>query len=136
MDQHRSQFEDHGVATAPATKTLGITWIVAGACFTFQYTNLSPPTLTKRIVLSRMASLFDPRGHLAPFTIQAKLIFQELCITGLGWDDELPHRNQERPGKGGLESSSLSLLCEYGDASKEDSAEMWPSVCMCSPMLL
>ena len=82
--------EERGSAVASSTKTLGITWIMNGDCFTFQYANASPTKLTKRTVLSRMAALFDPRGHLAPFTIRAKLMFQESCIAGIGWDDELP----------------------------------------------
>lgn len=73
--------------------------------------NSAPSILTKRKVLSRMAALFDPRGHLAPFTIRAKLMFQEFCIAGIGWDDELP-QELSKAGEGGLRSSSASLHCE------------------------
>ena len=82
---------EHGAADTPAMpKTLGVTWDVEGDCFLFQYQGVVPTRFTKRTVLSHMASVFDPRGQLTPFTIRAKLMFQELCMAGIGWDDELP----------------------------------------------
>jgi len=37
--------------------------------------------LTKRSVLKPSAKVFDPLGFLSPFTVQLKLLFQQLCIT-------------------------------------------------------
>ncbi|XP_065178471.1 uncharacterized protein LOC135809125 [Sycon ciliatum] len=74
----------------PSQKALGVTWMVSEDYFTFHYQEPTSAACTKRTVLSRMASLFDPRGQLAPFTIRSKLLFQELCLAGLGWDDPLP----------------------------------------------
>lgn len=46
---------------------------------------------TKRIVLSKIASIFDPVGFLAPSLFRAKLFFQSLFkLKNLGWDDLLP----------------------------------------------
>ena len=45
---------------------------------------------TKRKFLNKIATLFDPLGLLAPYTIRAKLLLQEMWTAGLEWDDELP----------------------------------------------
>ena len=39
-----------------------------------------PKVLTKRLILSQIASLYDPIGLLSPFTLQAKLLMRELII--------------------------------------------------------
>ena len=41
---------------------------------------------TRRTILSIVSSLFDPLGFLAPYIMKAKLILQELCRNGAGWD--------------------------------------------------
>ena len=45
---------------------------------------------TKRGILSTLATLFDPQGIITPISISAKVLFQELCINKLGWDDAIP----------------------------------------------
>ena len=44
-----------------------------------------PPdvTLMKRVVLSCVARLFDPLGFVSPFTMVAKMLFQELWQTAV-----------------------------------------------------
>ena len=44
---------------------------------------------TKRNFLSKIATLFDPLGLLAPFLIRAKMLMQEVWIHGLDWDEKL-----------------------------------------------
>ena len=46
--------------------------------------------LTKRVLLSRVSSLFDPLGLLSPLQIQGKLLVQQAHSAGVGWDVELP----------------------------------------------
>ena len=46
-------------------------------------------TYTKRIFLKKIATLFDPIGILAPYTIRAKMLLQDMWTTGIDWDDEL-----------------------------------------------
>ena len=46
--------------------------------------------VTKRTILSSIAKLFDPLGLVSPVIVNAKVLFQEICIENLGWDDELP----------------------------------------------
>ena len=45
---------------------------------------------TRRSVLSKMATLFDPLGLLAPLTAKFKLDFSLICSLGTRWDDPLP----------------------------------------------
>ena len=46
--------------------------------------------VTKRGILSTLATIFDPLGLVSPIAVLAKVLFQELCSKGLGWDDKLP----------------------------------------------
>ena len=41
------------------------------------------------MVLSRIATLFDPLGFIAPYIIREKMIMQELWLQGLDWNDPL-----------------------------------------------
>ena len=52
--------------------------------------------ITKRVVLSFVARLFDPLGLLTPFSMVAKCLFQELWRMGLGWDEMIPEDAQKR----------------------------------------
>ena len=64
----------------PKTQTLGVIWEAKRDVFTFQVQQ--PPVdnkpLTKRNILSAIASLFDPLQFLAPFTVRAKVLTQEM----------------------------------------------------------
>ena len=44
---------------------------------------------TKRTFLKKIATLFDSIGFLAPFTIRAKILMQEMLTSGLDWDENL-----------------------------------------------
>ena len=44
--------------------------------FSFKF----PKSLTKRMIMSQIASLYDPLGLLTPFTLQAKLLMRELIL--------------------------------------------------------
>lgn len=48
---------------------------------------------TKRNVLNRTATIYDPLGNLAPYVVRAKLVIQKAWIEAADWDDPLP------PGK-------------------------------------
>ena len=46
---------------------------------------------TKALVLSTVASIFDPSGIIAAYTVKFKLFLREVCLSkGLGWDESLP----------------------------------------------
>ena len=74
----------------PCTKTLGVWWLAEEDIFTFKehVPDKSMP-YTKRNFLIKIATLFDPIGFLAPFTIRAKMLLQDMWTSGLEWDDEL-----------------------------------------------
>jgi len=72
-------------------KTLGLIWHPASDIFSFRV--VLPPTqpvISKRIVLSEMSKVFDPVGWLSPTTVKAKILFQQLWRSNLGWDEKLP----------------------------------------------
>ena len=50
---------------------------------------LTPDPITKRSLLSLASKMFDPLGLISPFTVRAKIFFQELWLKGLLWDDPL-----------------------------------------------
>ena len=86
---------EHG--NLPAQKTLGVLWKAEEDVFTFQVE--IPETkgnLTKRNVLSAIATLFDPLQFLAPFTLRVKVLMQEIWMAGIGWDDALPSQLQTK----------------------------------------
>ena len=88
----------------PAVKTLVITWLPEEDVFTF---NKNPPEenfqLTKQNFLERIATLFDPVGFLAPFTIRVKVMMQEIRVAGLELGEVCPRE---------LILKSQELFCE------------------------
>ena len=44
-------------------------------------------TATKRNVLKSIASIFDPVGYLQNIVVSLKILFQEICVSNVGWDD-------------------------------------------------
>ncbi|XP_054653604.1 uncharacterized protein LOC129193043 isoform X1 [Dunckerocampus dactyliophorus] len=75
--------------SVPSERALGIQWSVNDDTFGFDISLKDQPP-TRRSCLSVIASLYDPLGFIAPFSLSGKLILQELCHRGTGWDDPLP----------------------------------------------
>ncbi|XP_063533701.1 uncharacterized protein LOC134743999 [Cydia strobilella] len=73
-------------------KTLGITWNSNEDTLlvTNKINTLSEQRVTKRNVLTVIASLFDPMGWLAPSVAMAKIFLQKTWSRELSWDTELP----------------------------------------------
>ena len=138
--------EIHGTEESPKIKTLGVLWESTSDVFTFR---VQPPNvdmkLTKRNVLSTIATIFDPLQFLAPFTLRANILMQEIWIAGIGWDDlltdglifkwkkrvsELRELSQVTiPRSLRLPSPSQSRLHVFSDASKEAYATVAYLVC-------
>ncbi|XP_043496480.1 uncharacterized protein LOC122520485 [Polistes fuscatus] len=57
--------------------------------FTFHGTISFHQAVTKRIILSEVAQLFDPLGLLSPVVIKAKILMQRLWLEKVSWDDHL-----------------------------------------------
>ena len=75
----------------PCAKTLGVWWLALEDVFTFKENVPDGNTVfTEGNFLKKIATLFDSLGLLAPYTIRAKMLLQEMWTAGLEWDDELP----------------------------------------------
>ncbi|XP_033646408.1 uncharacterized protein LOC117305638 [Asterias rubens] len=46
--------------------------------------------MTKRMILSELAKVFDPIGFTGAFLIRGKILMQKLWQMGVDWDDDLP----------------------------------------------
>ncbi|XP_014216260.1 uncharacterized protein LOC106645024 [Copidosoma floridanum] len=67
--------------------SLGLKWLPQENKFMFSVTEThSPCEVTKRLILSDIARLFDPLGWLAPMIVVAKIIMQDLWIDKVDWD--------------------------------------------------
>lgn len=81
------------VEATQTVKTLGIIWHTITDEFSYQV-NISNSITnpTKRNVLAKIASLYDPLGWIAPVIIKAKIFMQQLWLSGVNWDEILsPH---------------------------------------------
>ena len=78
---------------------LFLVWGTNQDCLLFDFESLisgiDTLPFTKRKVLCILAKIFDPTGHLNPFVVTAKLLFQDACKLKLGWDMELPVKDQK-----------------------------------------
>ncbi|XP_068207466.1 uncharacterized protein [Palaemon carinicauda] len=73
-------------------RALGIAWDVAGDefCFRVNLAQECDTKLTRRKILSMLASIYDPLGLVNPVTVKGKLLLQEATICKLSWDDPIP----------------------------------------------
>ena len=53
------------------------------------FVNDSNGDVTKREVLSIIASFYDPVGYIQPIVVQMKIFSQDICREGYCWDDKL-----------------------------------------------
>ena len=72
------------------SKTLGIMWNIDSDCFYFDVNIVKKNVLTKRCILSFVASIFDPLGLVSPIVLMGKVIFQETTLMKLSWDEPVP----------------------------------------------
>lgn len=96
----------------PVERALGLQWCVETDTFKFRMEMKQQP-LTRRGMLSVTSSVYDPLGLLAPITLTAKIMQQELCRRKCSWDEELPS-DLLRQWKGWLEE--LDLLATFNVA--------------------
>ncbi len=81
-----------------APKALGIHWDVATDKLHISTpTPATPPeVVTKRLIASGTASVFDVLGLFAPAIIPARVILQELWRFNLSWDEPVPNSYAQR----------------------------------------
>ena len=72
----------------PTERALGVLWDVQKDVLGF---SVHPKSIrpTRRNILSIISSVFDPLGIAAPFILPGKILLQDLCHKGVGWDTEL-----------------------------------------------
>ena len=73
-------------------KVLGLLWCQSSDYFFFGIKENLPTTISKRIILSQLAEIFDPFGWLGPVVVRGKIIIQELWVLKVGWDDAVPEQ--------------------------------------------
>lgn len=78
----------------PCDRALGVNWNVDDDEITFKIKVADKP-LTRRGILSIVSAIFDPLGLVAPVTLRAKTIIQNLCRKKIGWDDVVPQKEHE-----------------------------------------
>lgn len=76
--------------TQDYVKTLGVYWLSSSDTFHFKVKEFSSTKITKRIVVSEAAQLFDPLGLVNPVIVVAKTFMQSLWRLKLDWDEALP----------------------------------------------
>ena len=65
----------------PEVKTICVQWLPQNDQLTFTVSNNEEKgSIAKRMVLRRIATLFDPLGFLAPYIKQEKMMIQELWL--------------------------------------------------------
>ncbi|XP_069114405.1 uncharacterized protein [Argopecten irradians] len=85
---------DLSSSSLPSQRSLGLNWNLDGDTFAFNVAQDDKP-YTRRGVLSRVNSLYDPLGFIAPTTIQGRLLLRKVVSTTDDWDKPLPDDLQE-----------------------------------------
>ena len=87
---HSNVKEAEEADNKPMVKTLGIPWNKQNDTLTIDAKPSEDKTLTKRKTLAAINAVFDPLQWTAPFMLTAKLIFSDICLQSLHWDQTLP----------------------------------------------
>ena len=74
----------------PCMKALGAQWDAAKDVLGYSHVVVEIDVVTKRVLLSLVARLFDPLQLLAPYVVRAKILLQQAWIEGLEWDESFP----------------------------------------------
>ncbi|XP_023815425.1 uncharacterized protein LOC111948165 isoform X1 [Oryzias latipes] len=83
-----TQNQDLALGELQMERVLGIKWCIVSDQFRFKV-EVNERPLSRRGVLSTVASIFDPLGFVAPFILVGKQILQEMCRNNIGWDEPL-----------------------------------------------
>ncbi|XP_028404090.1 uncharacterized protein LOC114526763 [Dendronephthya gigantea] len=102
-------------------KVLGLEWDCVGDTIKFNFGHLTQKAQSlepsKRNVLSLLACIFDPLGLISPTVAKAKILFQDICVSGLDWDDVLSRNLREKWEKwlADLRETEEVILERYGE---------------------
>ena len=72
-------------------KTLGVTWNSENDKISYTVCSITiGEKVTKRLILSEIAKIYDPLGLLGPVVLYAKIIMQDVWKSKVGWDESVP----------------------------------------------
>lgn len=101
----------HKIKFDETIKTLGLLWNSATDTFQFKVSlQGTKPTISKRTILSEASRLCDPLGRLTPVVVKAKILLQDLWASGVGWDEKLNSKFEERWSNYKLELPQLEKI--------------------------
>ncbi|KAL0832417.1 hypothetical protein ABMA28_000654 [Loxostege sticticalis] len=91
VDQNCTATNNFEISDNELSKTLGLGWNHSSdeLFFILSQHDTDKP-ITKRSMLSQIGRIFDPLGLLAIYTIEAKILIQELWLLKLEWDSPVP----------------------------------------------
>ena len=107
----RAKQIDLSIDNRLSVKTLGVVLSISSDQFSFSAAPLVEDIiLTKRKFLSKTSTLFDPLGFATPFLIRAKILVQEVWISGIDWIDHLPENILDKAKKWFAELQDLGNM--------------------------
>ena len=84
----------HAVQKENEIKVLGMTWNAKTDKLKFDLASFfeaaAQDKITKRLILSSIARIYDPLGLLSPLLVPLKRLFQDVCKLKVNWDSCLP----------------------------------------------
>ncbi|XP_076065278.1 uncharacterized protein LOC143039289 [Oratosquilla oratoria] len=69
---------------------LGIKWDVENDCLFFVSKGAQTQNVTRQVMLSQLASTYDPLCIILPIIVPAKILFQEATRLKISWDEIIP----------------------------------------------
>ncbi|XP_077990939.1 uncharacterized protein LOC144445271 [Glandiceps talaboti] len=87
----RDRAESDGILHPETTANLvGMKWNTVTDELGFKRNGDISELFTKREIVKRVASLYDPLGYLSPVHVKAKMLIQEIWKLNIDWDEYLP----------------------------------------------
>ena len=121
--------------TGPNQEALGINWNLLDDTLSVPVRLYTETKLfSKRDILQRVSSIFDPLGYFNPVVLKAKLLLKKLWMNWCNWNDVV---NDELMEEWELISKQLEAISSYqllryiGIAKKPDSLIQYHLVCFC-----
>nr|XP_012152412.1 PREDICTED: uncharacterized protein LOC105664083 [Megachile rotundata] len=89
QDEDLKAVANKELAAEKDPKTLGLIWAVRADTLQWSVASSDSTRVTKRVMLSEIAKIFDPLGLVGPVIIQAKILMQRLWQLKTGWDESV-----------------------------------------------
>ena len=89
-EEHRAK-EVRDLDSTACSKVLGTKWDVVEDKFFVSVNVRESDCISRKQMLSTIASCFDPLGLVCPMVVAGKILFQDATRLKYGWDDNIPH---------------------------------------------